>query len=150
MSLKSKQAPFSQINMVPYLDVMLVLLIIFMIVVPAVQTGVSIELPKQGGEAQKSLMEKTIVLTIDASGQRFLQKGESKPQAVADLAAIQSWFEANQCSKDAVIQVKADKSLVWDQLMMSMAQLQKLGWRKLALMTSQSETQLKKHAISGS
>jgi biopolymer transport protein TolR len=75
----------AEINVVPLIDVMLVLLIVFMITAPLITQGVKVDLPKANTEPVADNDELTLVVSIDAEGQYFISLGEStedNPQAV--------------------------------------------------------------------
>jgi biopolymer transport protein TolR len=75
--MAKRRRQMAEINVVPYIDVMLVLLVIFMITTPIITTGVNVELPE--AEAEPMSTEKEIaVITVDRNGQLFLDVGSSK------------------------------------------------------------------------
>src|ERR1700678_4365446 len=84
---KSKRTP-PEINMVPFMDVMLVLLIIFMVTAPMLSQGVEVDLPKATTKAIEDSDQKPIVLSVDAKGQYFLNISDpsDKPQDVMSIA----------------------------------------------------------------
>ena len=75
MARHSKRKPMAEINVVPYIDVMLVLLIIFMITAPLIQQGVDIDLPQANAETLPDEADDPLVVTVDAQGQYFLDIG---------------------------------------------------------------------------
>jgi biopolymer transport protein TolR len=70
-----KSAPMAEMNMIPFIDVMLVLLVIFMVAAPLLTVGVPVELPKTGA-SQLNIEQKPIAVTIDERGKIFLQEKE--------------------------------------------------------------------------
>ncbi len=130
-----KSAPFSEMNMVPYLDVMLVLLIIFMVVTPTLQMGLPVALPRVNAGEVGGSKDVPSVLTMDAKGKLSLSKGEEKPLAVSSDKAFLEWFRAHNVAKDAPVFIKADRTLVFEEVMRAMIRLQKLGWHKVTLLT---------------
>ncbi|MGL5446194.1 MAG: ExbD/TolR family protein [Rhabdaerophilum sp.] len=70
-----KSAPMAEMNMIPFIDVMLVLLVIFMVAAPLLTVGVPVELPKTGA-AQLNIEQKPLAVTIDERGKVFLQEKE--------------------------------------------------------------------------
>ena len=76
-----------EINVVPYIDVMLVLLIIFMITAPLLTQGVKVELPKAGAEPLEAQRLQPLVLSVDRQGRMYLNVG-GNPQAALDEAVI--------------------------------------------------------------
>ena len=130
-----KTAPFSEMNMVPYLDVMLVLLIIFMVVTPTLQMGLPIALPRANTSEVRASKDAPSVLTMDAKGKLSLSKGEEKPLEISSDKGFLEWFRAHNVSKDAPVFIKADRTLVWEEVMRAMIRLQKIGWHKVTLLT---------------
>ena len=90
-SVKNK-APFSEVNMVPYLDVMLVLLIIFMVVTPALQMGVDIALPRASTNELSSIKDHAVVVSVDAKGQMYVQYGEQTSDPVPTQKETMQWL----------------------------------------------------------
>jgi len=122
------------INITPFVDVMLVLLIIFMVSAPLLTVGVSVDLP-QSAAAPIKKQEEPIVVTLAAKGEIFL--GESKldePGLLAKLSAIVS------SKDDSVIYVRADKNLSYGQVMLLMGLISGAGYAKVALVTESLES----------
>jgi biopolymer transport protein TolR len=122
------------INITPFVDVMLVLLIIFMVSAPLLTVGVSVDLPQSAAAPMKK-QEEPIVVTLAAKGQIFL--GETKldePGLLAKLSAI----AANK--DDSVIYVRADKNLSYGQVMRIMGLISGAGYAKVALVTEPLES----------
>jgi biopolymer transport protein TolR len=83
-----KSAPMAEMNMIPFIDVMLVLLVIFMVAAPLLTVGVPVELPKTGA-AQLNIEQKPIAVTIDERGKIFLQEKEIPIERLApEIQAI--------------------------------------------------------------
>src|SRR5512137_2396106 len=84
----SDRPVMSQINVTPFVDVMLVLLVIFMITAPMMQQGMQVNLPKTEAKAME-IKDEPVIVTVDKSGRAFIDKGEIPPgQLKAKLAAI--------------------------------------------------------------
>ena len=131
--MRRRKEVFSSLNIVPYLDVMLVLLVIFMATTPIVQTGVNVNLPT--GKAEGLHAQQPIILTIDSKGQRFLQTGNEEAVAVSDMQAIQQWFTSRDIKKERAIHLHADRSLSWQRVLTVLVQVNQMGWSKIALST---------------
>ena len=136
-SVKNK-APFSEVNMVPYLDVMLVLLIIFMVVTPALQMGVDISLPRASTNELSSIKDHPVVVSVDAKGQKYLQYGEQSSDPMSTQKDTMQWFKAKNIAKEQPIFIRADRTVVWEKVMQVMSELQTLGFSKVTLMTEQA------------
>ena len=127
-----------EINVVPYIDVMLVLLIIFMITAPLLAEGVKVELPKAG--ARPILPEmmkdaKPIVLTIDNAGRLFLNynKPEDEPLSAASVEA-QAAAVLRRAPETAVL-VRGDHRVAYGEVVGAMIILQRAGATKVGFIT---------------
>lgn len=124
---------FSDMNIVPYLDVMLVLLVIFMATTPMVQMGVNIDLPV--GKAAPVQVSKPVVFAIDKHGNQYLQLGDNTADRVQGSGAIDAWLVRHHIAKDSPIHLKADRSLSWQKVLSALLQVHQLGWAKISLIT---------------
>src|SRR5262249_33726965 len=112
-----------EINVVPYIDVMLVLLIIFMITAPLLTQGVKVDLPKAGAEPLDPALLKNaipIVLSVDRAGRLYLNIA-TNPQAVLDpdLVAARTTAALRQNPERAVL-VKADNAVPYGRVVQAM------------------------------
>ena len=125
----------SEINVVPYIDVMLVLLIIFMITAPLLNLGVDVDLPKSNA---KSLQQKTdpVVVQVDAQGHYFLtvkagtKEAVSAPELTARLSAIVSQ------NREAQVLIGADGSSSYQTVTDAIDLLKKAGVEKVSLISA--------------
>jgi len=130
---------FSTVNMIPYIDVMLVLLIIFMVATPLINMGLLVDLPKASSD-KIHLDEKPVILTVSIDKKQFLQKGDGgKSSELITESDVKSWLEQEKVNKDSVIYVQADRNLVWQEVLSAMVRVNKLGWSKLTLVTQQED-----------
>ena len=77
-----RRRPMSDINVVPYIDVMLVLLVIFMITAPLIKEGVKVDLPQAGARPLPEQRSQPVVVTVDAAGAYYVKVGTQPDQAV--------------------------------------------------------------------
>ena len=125
-----------EINVVPYIDVMLVLLIIFMITAPLLTQGVKVNLPKAHAEPLPANSAKDpVVLSVDEQGRLFLNIA-SDPQGALDSNAVLAQVSAamNKDPNRAVV-VKADKSVSYGVVIQAMVLLQRAGANKVGMAT---------------
>ena len=124
----------ADINVVPYIDVMLVLLIIFMVTAPLLNLGVDIELPQSNA---KSIQEKKdpVVVSVDADGNYFLTLQGAKNEALGgeELAAKVGAFVRN--NKDVPVFVAGDAKANYATVYGAMVLLQGAGVEKVGLMS---------------
>ena len=126
-------APMSEINVTPFVDVMLVLLIIFMVAAPLMTVGVPLELPETDAEALPTPQEEPLTINLDAEGRIFLQDIEVAPgELVARLTAIRAARETGK------IYLRADRALDYGRVMQVMGALNRGGFRDIGLVTDQA------------
>ena len=131
-----------EINVVPYIDVMLVLLIIFMITAPLLAEGIKVELPKAGARPIPPEMlkdSKPIVLTIDDAGRLFLNynKPESEP---LDPAAVEAGAAAVlRRAPETTVLVRGDYRVAYGEVVSAMTILQRAGASKVGFITQPPE-----------
>ena len=119
----------SEINVTPFVDVMLVLLIIFMVTAPLLTAGIKINLP-ESSSVLKNEKKDPVTITIDSKGQIFLQK---KKFTANDLIKKLSLLKKQ--NKDLKIYLKGDKELNYGKIMNLMSLINKSGFKKVALVT---------------
>jgi biopolymer transport protein TolR len=127
------------INVVPYIDVMLVLLIIFMITAPLLTQGVKVELPKAGAEPLDPKMLKDaipLVLSVDRTGALYLNIGGGNPQAPLDAETVATRAAAAlRRNPELPVLVKADNRVEYGSVVRAMVILQKAGAKKVGFIT---------------
>ena len=124
-----KHKPMADINMTPFIDVMLVLLIIFMVAAPLLTTGVPLDLPQTGAQSL-NLEKQPLVVSIKADGKVFLMETEiTLEELVPKLQAV------SKTGPDERIYLRGDKSIAYGRVAEVMAVLTTAGYRKVALVT---------------
>lgn len=126
-----------EINVVPYIDVMLVLLIIFMITAPLMTQGVKVDLPKAGAAPMKVEREIPLVLSIDRRGQLYLNRGtrEEQTQPLDEDTVELKAREALRQNPDLTVLLKADTAVPYGRVVTVMVILQRAGARKVGFIT---------------
>ena len=130
----------SEINVVPYIDVMLVLLIIFMITAPLLNLGVDIDLPDSQARGISSKQD-PVIISVDSAGGYTLKLADSarKPVSAAELdAEMRSLVATNP---DVAVFVAGDKKTSYDLVYQAMVLLQQAGVDKISLMSKPPEAQ---------
>jgi biopolymer transport protein TolR len=127
-----------EINVVPYIDVMLVLLIIFMITAPLLAEGVKVELPKAGARPIPPEMlkdAKPIVLTIDEAGRLFLNHGGKDDEPLdADTVEARAAAVLRRAPETTVL-VRGDYRVAYGEVVGAMTILQRAGAEKVGFIT---------------
>src|SRR5437879_906488 len=119
-----------EINVVPYIDVMLVLLIIFMITAPLLTQGVKVDLPKAGAEPLEAQRLQPLVLSVDRQGRLYLNLG-ANPQAPLDDDTV----AARERHPETQVLVEADTAVAYGRVVQAMVILQRAGARKVGFIT---------------
>ena len=136
---RQKRALMSEMNVVPYIDVMLVLLIIFMVTAPLISQGVKVDLPKASANPIEQEDNPPIIASVDVKGRYFLNVGDDQesPLAQEDLAAL---VQA-QLQKDpnTPVVVKGDGQVAYNEVIQLMVLLQGAGVPSVGLMTDPVE-----------
>ena len=127
-----------EINVVPYIDVMLVLLIIFMVTAPMLSQGIKVDLPKAAAEPMPPDIE-PLVLSIDAEGGMYLNIGD--PQAPVDAERVLEVVSAAlRREPQRPVVVKADRAVEYGRVVEGMALLQQAGAEKVGFATESPGT----------
>jgi biopolymer transport protein TolR len=134
----------AEINVVPYIDVMLVLLIIFMITAPLLSQGIKVDLPKAGAEplAPELLRNnEPLVLSIDRDGKLYLNVGgKNVEEAIDDQTVLERTAAVIRRSPETPVLVKADQSVPYGRVVAGMVLLQQAGAQKVGFITDPVET----------
>ena len=129
----AKRKPMSEINVTPFVDVMLVLLIIFMVAAPLLTVGVPVELPKTAAEALPSEQEEPLTVNLDAAGKIYIQKTEYQmAELIPKLTAIAEQRESKR------VFLRADRTLDYGVVMEVMGELNAGGFKSIGLVTDQA------------
>jgi biopolymer transport protein TolR len=132
---------------VPYIDVMLVLLIIFMITAPMLTQGIKVELPKAGAEPLPEEMmrdHQPLILSVDAAGSYYLNIGSDEEKAIEEGAVIERVSTVLRREPKTPVLVKADQNVPYGRVVTGMVLLQQAGAEKVGFITDPVETRDKK------
>jgi biopolymer transport protein TolR len=131
-----KRRLIGEINVVPLIDVMLVLLVIFMATAPLLTQGVKVELPKAGARTlpQDARKEPPVVLTIDSEGQRFLNLGNAE-RALEDGELQDAVRAALADDPEREVLLRADTRVDYGNVVGAMVLLQQAGASRLGFLT---------------
>ena len=127
---KSKAKPMSEINVTPFVDVMLVLLIIFMVAAPLLTVGVPVELPKTAANALPTEQEEPLTITLAADGRVSIMNTEvDEADLLNRLRAI-----ASERDSDKVF-LRADGAIAYERVVQVMGALNQGGFTNIGLVT---------------
>jgi biopolymer transport protein TolR len=128
----------AEMNVVPYIDVMLVLLIIFMVTAPLLQQGIKVDLPKAGAEPlPEELMRdhQPLILGVDKGGRFYLNIGKDEDSAIDDDSVVQRVSAVLRREPKTPVLVKADQSVPYGRVVTGMVLLQQAGAEKVGFIT---------------
>ena len=139
--MQKKRKVMSEINVVPYIDVMLVLLIIFMVTAPLLTQGIKVELPKAGAEPiADSSNQMPLILSVDQSGNLFLNVGDNEDKPQSSQAIIDRTRSVLQSQPATMVLVKADRSVAYGNVVGAMVLLQQGGAKDIGFVTDPLES----------
>lgn len=132
----ARRKPIAEINVVPYIDVTLVLLIIFMITAPLVQTGVDVDLPQADTEAVDQKNDPPVIVSIDKNGQYFIDIGENENDPVDAEVLLYRVAAVLRNKPKTQVYIRGDHSVSYGKVVTVMAALKNAGVPSVGLMTS--------------
>lgn len=143
---KNRKSPLAEINVVPYIDVMLVLLVIFMITAPLLSQGVQVDLPHAASKPIEDKNQDPIIVSVNAKGQYFLNIN-NPPEQVVDATTLMNRVStelqaSQQQGKTRQVLVKGDQSVDYGHVVQAMVLLQKAGAQSVGLVTQGDEQTL--------
>jgi biopolymer transport protein TolR len=129
-----------EINVVPYIDVMLVLLIIFMVTAPLLTQGVQVELPKAAALPLTEQKREPLVISIDKRGRFYVNVGEAKQQPVDDKTLGSNVHAVLLRDAETPVLLKADTSVPYGRVIRAMVLLQQAGAPRVGFLTDPPAT----------
>lgn len=139
MYVRVKRKRVAEINVVPYIDVMLVLLIIFMVTAPLITQGVKVDLPKADSEALPQDSKTPLVASVDIDGLFYLNVGDSKSEAL-DPEELATLVQARLLvDPETPVVVNGDGNVPYNSIIQLMVLLQNSGVPSVGLMTESPE-----------
>ncbi|UYZ67570.1 protein TolR [Moraxella bovis] len=142
---RAKKPLNSEMNVVPYIDVMLVLLIIFMVTAPMLTTGVEVNLPSEKTSNITKSELTPVIVSLTKDGELFVSHERAIDQAISESelsALLTDMAQANMGESGSQLQVliNADKDNAYETVMHVMALVQGAGVTKVGLLSGQSST----------
>jgi len=135
MRRRARFRPMADINVVPYIDVMLVLLVIFMVTAPMLMQGVEVDLPQAKTEPVSNQDAEPVIVSINSQGQLFLNLGEQDDQVLTIATVKQRVGAVIRRSPDKPVLVWGDKAVAYGEVVALMAALQEAGAEGVGLVT---------------
>ncbi|MEC7119965.1 MAG: protein TolR [Pseudomonadota bacterium] len=131
----------SDMNVVPYIDVMLVLLVIFMVTAPMLSTGLTVDLPEAETSALSVSQQQPAIVSIQADRQYFLRIGDQEDQALS-LDELQATLTEQQITNpELTVLINGDQTVPYGDIVRLMASLQQAGLQQVGLITATPDEQ---------
>ncbi|CAM2757203.1 membrane spanning protein in TolA-TolQ-TolR complex [Legionella steigerwaltii] len=134
-----RERPISEINVVPYIDVMLVLLVIFMITAPMLSQGVTVDLPKAASQTLAPTDREPIIVSVNQQGTYFLNISSTPAEPIESQALVvrvAAELElAKQSNQKLNVLVKGDQGVAYGKVVQAMALLKQAGAEQVGLLT---------------
>ena len=136
-----KRKLMGEINVVPYIDVMLVLLVIFMVTAPLLTQGVKVDLPKANAEPIQEVPDsKPLVLSVDAEGNLYLNAGDDEDQPTSGEEVKRRVAIVLGEQPQTPVLVKADRAVPYGNVVGAMVVLQQAGAGSIGFVTDPLDT----------
>lgn len=134
-----RKSPIADINVVPYIDVMLVLLVIFMITAPILTQGVTVDLPKAASDSLTAADREPIIVSVNLAGEYFLNINENPATPISAQALqvrVAAELEiAKQTGQKLNVLVKGDQNVSYGRVVVAMSLLKEAGAEQVGLLT---------------
>ncbi|MCG3170993.1 MAG: Biopolymer transport protein ExbD [Pseudomonadales bacterium] len=132
---RERRKPMAEINVVPYIDVMLVLLIIFMITAPMLMQGVEVELPDAASEPVENQEDEPLIVSVKADGTYYINLGGT-PEQPEQLAVIKDKVgKILKAKPKTPVLVWGDEKVPYGTVVVLMSELQQAGAKNVGLVT---------------
>ena len=136
-----KRKLMGEINVVPYIDVMLVLLVIFMVTAPLLAQGIEVDLPKANAEPIESVPDHDpLVLSVDAAGNLYINAGDNEDEPASGQRIVTVVSIVLEEKPDTPVYVKADRAVPYGNVVGAMVLLQQAGANNIGFVTDPLDT----------
>ncbi|MGD8430483.1 MAG: protein TolR [Ectothiorhodospiraceae bacterium] len=125
----------AEINVVPYIDVMLVLLVIFMVTAPLLYQGVEVDLPQASAKPLRNKESEPVIVEVNRDGEYFLNIGETPGNALTARKLVVTVTAVMRRRPDTPVLVRGDKNVPYGRVIEVMARLKQAGVPQVGLMT---------------
>jgi len=132
---KGKRRLMSDINVVPYIDVMLVLLIIFMITAPLLTQGITVDLPNAPASQLDPGENEPLVLSVDREGKYYLNVGDNEDMPIDDATVVERASAVLRRNAQTPVLVQADETVPYGRVVTGAVLLQQAGASKIGFQT---------------
>ena len=137
---RQRRRPMSEINVVPYIDVMLVLLIIFMITAPLLTQGVNVDLPQADSAPLPTEADEPVVVSVNLEGNFFIDVGEGKNEPLDAETLVARIAAVIKYKPKTPILVRGDRNVNYGRVVEAMVLVQAAGVPNVGLITETPES----------
>ncbi len=138
---RTRKRPMSEINVVPYIDVMLVLLVIFMITAPLLTQGVAVQLPEAASKNMQEPKGTPIIVTVDIDGNLYMNIGENTEKPVKESVLKARVAAVLKIKPKTDVYVRGDTNTDYGKVINAMVLLQQAGVKDVGLVTKSPKRQ---------
>ena len=138
---RKRKKQMAEINVVPYIDVMLVLLVIFMITAPLLTQGVNVNLPKVTSKPVDQASNEPVVVSIDKAGDFYINSGANPEEPVTPQQMVNKVNAFLRADPEIPVYIKGDKDVPYGRVVAAMALLQQAGVPNVGMLTEPPETE---------
>ena len=135
-----RKKPMSEINVVPYIDVMLVLLVIFMITAPLLSQGINVDLPQAPSDPIESKQKDPLVVSIDRSGDFYLNVGEKPDKPIDPDVLVKRVAAVLKHQPGTPVLIRGDKKVDYGRVVVALVLLQQAGAPSIGMLTDPPPT----------
>jgi len=132
---RKRKKPMSEINVVPYIDVMLVLLVIFMVTTPLLTQGVAVELPQASSQPVPDKNKEPLIVTVDVNGNYYVSIGDDQDKPINHDQLVQRIAAVMQYKPGTPVLVRGDTKVEYGKVVVAMSLIQKAGAPSVGLLT---------------
>lgn len=134
-SRRHRRRLLAEINVVPYIDVSLVLLVIFMVTAPLLYQGVKVNLPQASAEPIPPQQDEPIIVELDRDGNYYLSIGENPGAALTSVSLLAKVAAVMRQQPKTRVLIRGDEQVAYGKIVEVMARLQQAGVPQVGLMT---------------
>ncbi|HWS04032.1 MAG TPA: protein TolR [Gammaproteobacteria bacterium] len=134
-----RKKPIAEMNVVPYIDVMFVLLVIFMVTAPLLQQGVQVDLPQASAQPIPPDQGEPLELSVDAQGNYFLNVGGDTKAPVDEETIVQRVAAVLRHKPQTPVLVRGDRNVDYGTVVRAMVLLQQAGAPNVGLVTDNTQ-----------
>jgi biopolymer transport protein TolR len=132
---KNKRQLNADINVVPYIDVMMVLLVIFMVTAPMLTQGVSVELPQAASDPVDAQDQEPVIVTVDKEGLYYINIGGDEQESISTEELGSRIEKILDNPKQPLLLVRGDKDVNYEKVVILMSLMQQAGATTVGLVT---------------